>query len=128
MWAGRRYDAAMDDFEILRRAHVLLGQYGFEDEQQQIGKAVRIITATAKRLGVTTGEKARIASGSQGERLKMLRERTGRTRSQLAELCGVNMSTVRAHENGEHNIPDEAARAYAQALGVTPAMILFGAD
>ncbi len=120
--------SSMDDFEILRRAHVLLGQYGFEDEQQQIGKAVRIITATARRLGVTTTEKARIASGSQGERLKMLRERTGRTRSQLAELCGVNMSTVRAHENGEHNIPDEAARSYAQALGVTPAMILFGAD
>jgi DNA-binding XRE family transcriptional regulator len=118
----------MDDFEILRRAHVLLGQYGFEAEQEQIGKAVRIITATAKRLGVTTGEKARIASGSQGERLKMLRERTGRTRAQLAELCGVNMSTVRAHENGEHNIPDEAARAYAQALGVTLAMILYGAD
>ena len=118
----------MDDFEILRRAHVLLGQYGFEAEQEAVAKAVRIITATARRLGVTTGEKARIASGSQGERLKMLRERTGRTRAQLAELCGLNMSTVRSHENSEHVIPDEAARAYAQALGVTPAMILYGAD
>ena len=118
----------MDDFEILRRAHVLLGQYGFEAEQESLAKAIRIITATARRLGVTTGEKARIASGSPGERLKMLRERTGRTRSQLAELCGLNMSTVRAHENSEHAIPDEAARAYAQALGVTPAMILYGSD
>jgi DNA-binding XRE family transcriptional regulator len=118
----------MDDFEILRRAQVLLGQYGFEQEQEAVGKAVRIIVATAKRLGVTTGERARIASGSQGERLKALRERSGRTRAQLAEMCGVNMSTVRAHENGEHGIPDDAARAYAQALGVTPAMILYGAD
>ena len=118
----------MDDFEILRRAQVLLGQYGFEAEQEALAKAVRIITATAKRLGVTTGEKARIASGSQGERLKALRERAGRTRAQLAELCGVNMSTVRAHENGEHDIPDEAARAYAQALSVTPGMILYGSD
>ncbi len=118
----------MDDFEILRRAQVLLGQYGFEAEGEAVGKAVRIILATAKRLGVTTGERARIVSGSQGERLKALRERTGRTRAQLAEMCGVNMSTVRAHENGDHNIPDDTARAYAQALGATPGMILYGAD
>jgi DNA-binding XRE family transcriptional regulator len=117
----------MDDFEILRRAHLLLGQYGFEAEQESLGKAIRIITATAKRLGVSTGEKARIANGSQGERLKMLRERSGRTRAQLAELCGTSMSVIRAHENGEHEIADEAARAYAQALGVSPAMILYGA-
>jgi hypothetical protein len=37
------------------------------------------------------------------------------------------MSTVRAHENGD-SIPDDAARAYAQALGSSPAMILNGAD
>jgi DNA-binding XRE family transcriptional regulator len=117
----------MDDFEILKRAHLLLGQYGFEEAQEELAKAIRIITATAKRLGVTTGERARIANGSQGERLKMLRERSGRTRAQLAELCGMTMSVVRTHENGEHDIPEEAARAYAQALGVTPAMILYGA-
>ena len=40
----------------------------------------------------------------------------------------MNMSTVRAHENGEHGIPEDAARAYAQALSVTPTMILYGAD
>ena len=118
----------MDDFEILRRAQLLLGQYGFEGEQEAVGKAIRIITATAKRLGVSTGEKARIAGGPQGERLKALRERTGRTRAQLAETCGTTMSVVRAHENGEHPIAEETARAYAQALGVTPAMILYGSD
>ena len=67
-------------------------------------------------------------TGSVGERLTLLRERAGLTRGQVAELCGVILNTVRAHENSEHPIPDEAARAYAQALGVTPAMILYGAD
>jgi DNA-binding transcriptional regulator YiaG len=118
----------MDDLELLRRAHLLLGQYGFEAEQEAVAKALRIIGATARRLGVTTGEKVRIASGTQGERLKALRERSGRTRAQLAETCGVNMGMVRGHENGEHAIPEDAAHAYAQALGVTPGMILYGAD
>ena len=118
----------MDDLETLKRASLLLGQYGFEPEQEAVAKAIRIIAATARRLGVAADDRRRVMTGSQGERLKALRERVGRTRGQLAEMCGVNMSTVRAHENSEHDIPDEAARAYAQALGVTPGMILYGAD
>jgi DNA-binding XRE family transcriptional regulator len=118
----------MDDLETLKRASLLLGQYGFEAEQEQVAKAIRIISATARRLGVVSDDRRRGVGGSQGERLKVIRERVGRTRGQLAEMCGVNMSTVRAHENSEHDIPEEAARAYAQALGVTPSMILYGSD
>lgn len=117
----------MDDLETLKRAHALLGQYGFVEEQDSLGKAIRIISATARRLGVVSEERVRIVTGSQGDRLKRLRERMGLTRHQLAEKCGVVMSTVRAHENGD-SIPEEAARAYAQALGATPAVILYGAD
>ena len=118
----------MDDLETLKRASLLLGQYGFEAEQEQVAKAIRIIAATARRLGAVLDDRRRGIGGSQGERLKVIRERVGRTRGQLAEMCGVNMSTVRAHENSEHDIPHDAARAYAQALGVTPGMILYGAD
>jgi DNA-binding transcriptional regulator YiaG len=123
----------MDDLETLKRASLLLGQYGFDAEQEAVAKAVRIITATARRLGVVAEDRRRVVNGaaqnsSQGERLKALRERVGRTRGQLAEMCGVSMSMVRAHENSEHDIPEEAARAYAQALGVSPGMILYGAD
>jgi DNA-binding XRE family transcriptional regulator len=103
----------MDDLETLKRASLLLGQYGFEAEQEQVAKAIRIISATARRLGVLSDDRRRGVGG---------------TRGQLAEMCGVNMSTVRAHENSEYDIPEEAARAYAQALGVTPSMILYGSD
>ncbi len=118
----------MDDLETLRRAQLLLGQYGFVEEQEAVAKAVRIITATARRLGVASDEKGRIGVGTQGERLKRLRERVGLTRAQVAEMCGVAMSTVRAHENGDSKIPEDAARAYAQALGAAPGIILWGGD
>jgi DNA-binding transcriptional regulator YiaG len=118
----------MDDLETLRRAQLLLGQYGFVEEQEAVAKAVRIITATAKRLGVMSDDRARVSIGEPGERLKRLRERVGLTRAQVAAMCGVAMSTVRSHENGEAKIPEEAARAYAQALGAPPGTILYGGD
>ena len=119
----------MTDLETLRQAQLLLGQYGFDEEQEALGKVIRIISATAKRLGApvdTTGVRGRTVS--QGDRLKMLRERAGLTRGQVAELCGVILSTVRSHENGETGVTPEAADAYAKALGTTRTAILFGRD
>ncbi len=118
----------MKDIETLRQAQLLLGQYGFDEEQEAVGKAIRIISATAKRLGAPVEAAPRVLVGSQGGRLKMLRERAGLTRGQVAEMCGVILSTVRAHENGEAGIGPEAADAYARALGATPGMILHGRD
>ncbi len=118
----------MDDLETLRRAQLLLGQYGFVEEQEALAKAVRILTATARRLGVLSEDRARTTTGTAGERLKRLRERVGLTRAQVAEQCGVVISTVRAHENGDSNIPEDAARAYAKALGATPSMIVSGVE
>ncbi len=118
----------MEDLETLRRAHLLLGQYGFIEEQDAVAKAIRIISATARRLGVVSEDRIRIPVGSQGDRLKRLRESVGLTRAQVAERCGVAMSTVRAHENGDSNIAEDAARAYAQALGASPSLILNGAE
>ncbi len=118
----------MRDVETLRQAQLLLGHYGFVEEQEAVGKAIRIITATAKRLGAEVEPLRASAASSQGDRLKALRERAGLSRGQVAELCGVILSTVRAHENGEHPVTAPAAEAYARALGSTPAMILYGRD
>jgi DNA-binding XRE family transcriptional regulator len=119
----------MDDLDTLRQAQLLLGQYGFEAEQEAVAKAIRIISATARRLGAVAGEPRRqVNTETQGERLRRLRERSGLTRAEIADLCGVVMSTVRAHENGRGDIPFEAAQAYAKALGVTTSMILNGSD
>ncbi len=118
----------MKDMETLRQAQLLLGQYGFDEEQEALGKAIRIISATAKRLGAPVDGARPGRTGSVGERLTLLRERAGLTRGQVAELCGVILNTVRAHENGEVTITPEAADAYARALGVTRSMVLNGRD
>ncbi len=119
----------MDDLDTLRKAQLLLGQYGFEAEQDAVAKAIRIISATMRRLSVA-GEapRARFGSELQGDRLKRLRERVGLTRAEIADLCGVVTSTVRAHENSRGDIPFEAAQAYAKALGTTTSMILNGTE
>ena len=118
----------MKDLETLRQAQLLLGQYGFDEEQEAVGKAIHIISATAKRLGASVEAPRSGRGAGPGERLMMLRERAGLTRGQVAELCGVILNTVRAHENGEAAISPEAADAYARALGVTRAMVLNGRD
>lgn len=122
-----RTEATLKDLETLRQAQLLLGHYGFIEEQEAVGKAIRIITATAKRL---SGEELalRMPVASQGDRLKALRERAGLSRGQVAEHCGVILSTVRSHENSERSITPEAADAYAQALGTSRSMILYGRD
>ena len=119
----------MDDLDTLRRAQLLLGQYGFEAEQEAVAKAIRIISATLRRLSVGGDQpRPRFGSELQGDRLKRLRERVGLTRAEIADLCGVVTSTVRAHENGRNDIPFEAAQAYAKALGTTTSMILNGTE
>jgi DNA-binding XRE family transcriptional regulator len=119
----------MDDLDTLRQAQLLLGQYGFDAEQEAVAKAIRIISATARRLGVgQPPARVRLGAEGQGDRLRRLRERVGLTRAEIADLCGVVMSTVRAHENSRGDIPFEAAQAYAKALGTTTSMILTGVE
>jgi DNA-binding XRE family transcriptional regulator len=119
----------MDDLDTLRQAQLLLGQYGFEAEQEAVAKAIRIISATARRLGVgQPPPRVRLSAETPGDRLRRLRERVGLTRAEIADLCGVVMSTVRAHENGQGDIPFDAAQAYAKALGATTSMILNGTE
>ena len=118
----------MNDLETLRRAQQLLGQYGFLEEQEAVAKAIRIISATAKRLGMAP-ERISLAAvyETSSERLKRLREAAGLTRGQLAEQCDLALSSVRAHENGGM-ISADAAQVYGRVLGTTAAMILAGRE
>lgn len=120
--------AVMNDLDILRQAQLLLGQYGFVEEQDTVAKAIRIIAATTRRLAMASETKPVASHESLGERLKRMRERAGLSRAQLADLCGVVTATVRAHENSLGAITPEAAQAYAQALGSTSSMILRGRE
>ncbi len=56
----------MKDMETLRQAQLLLGQYGFDLEQEAVGKAIHIISATAKRLGAPVDGPRAARTGSVG--------------------------------------------------------------
>jgi DNA-binding XRE family transcriptional regulator len=119
----------MTDLEVLRQAQLLLAQYGFDEEQEALAKAIRIITAATRRLGMLASERpASDLREAAGDRLKRLRERAGLTRAQLADVCGVVTGTVRAHENNQAPLSLAAAETYSSALGVTAAMIMHGRD
>jgi SOS-response transcriptional repressor LexA len=47
--------------------------------------------------------------------------------TELAERTGITASAIRAHENDQNGIRPEVAEKYANALGVAPEAILFGA-
>lgn len=119
----------MNDLETLRRAQLLLGQYGFLDEQEAVARAVRIISTTARRLGMSP-ELPRRAGPAEtpGERLKRLREGAGLTRGQMAEQCDMSLNAVRSHENGQAPISPEAAQVYGRVLGASATVILNGID
>ncbi len=118
----------MTDLDILRQAYLLLGQYGFTEEQDAVAKAIRIIAATSRRLGVVASDRPLTLRETPGDRLKRLRERAGLSRPQFADICDVVTSTVRSHENNQTPISSEAADAYATALGTSSAIILRGRD
>lgn len=65
-------------------------------------------------------------SGDPGQRLRARRKQLNMSSQALAQKVGVSASSVRGHENGQNGIPRDMAPKYAEALGVTPAWLLFG--
>lgn len=51
-------------------------------------------------------------------RLKQIRKAKGLSQADLADMIGVNQSTISKMENGEHGCTIEKFQAYAAALGV----------
>ncbi len=62
---------------------------------------------------------------SQGEILKIVRERKGMSQNQLAAVSGVSQSTISSIENERTRIGVERAKQLALALGVHPAVLAF---
>jgi transcriptional regulator with XRE-family HTH domain len=60
-----------------------------------------------------------------GEALKMIRELQGLSQNNLAKLTNMNQSNVSAIENGSRQMGRERAMAFAKALHVHPAVLLF---
>ena len=62
---------------------------------------------------------------SQGEMLKVLREKNEFSQNELAEITGLTQSTISSIENGRVSIGIERAKILAKALRVHPAVLAF---
>ncbi len=64
-----------------------------------------------------------------GERLKSIRESRGLSQAQLAKLCGYSAaSRIGNYELGERKISAENAIVISEALGISPAKLMFGSQ
>jgi transcriptional regulator with XRE-family HTH domain len=62
---------------------------------------------------------------SPGKSLKIVRELQELSQNQLAELTGIQQSSISAMENGRTSIGVERAKVLAKALHVHPAVLIF---
>ena len=60
-----------------------------------------------------------------GESLRMIRELQGLSQNDLAQLTNMNQSNISAIENGSRQMGRDRAIAFARALHVHPAVLLF---
>lgn len=64
-----------------------------------------------------------------GERLKSIRESRGLSQAQLAKLCGYSAaSRIGNYELGERKISADDAIIISEALGISPAELMFGSQ
>lgn len=64
-----------------------------------------------------------------GERLKSIRESRGLSQAQLAKLCGYSVaSRIGNYELGERKISADDAIVISEALGISPAELMFGSQ
>ncbi|AMO48856.1 regulator [Enterobacter sp. FY-07] len=61
-------------------------------------------------------------------RLKQIREQKGISQAKLAELCGWVQSRIGNYEAGRRNIGVDDAMTISNALGISPAELIFGED
>lgn len=62
-----------------------------------------------------------------GGRVRECRNKLGLTQDELAERCGYNSrSTINGIELGKNDVPLKKVSIIADALGVTPAYLIFG--
>ncbi|WP_431731932.1 helix-turn-helix domain-containing protein [Atlantibacter hermannii] len=61
-------------------------------------------------------------------RLKLIREQKGISQARLADLCGWVQSRIGNYEAGRRSIGVDDAITISQALGISPAELMFGED
>jgi len=61
-----------------------------------------------------------------GDRLRIAREKSDLTQSQVAALLNIAKRTVQNHELGEHHPPDKTIKAYARAYGCSYTWLMTG--
>jgi transcriptional regulator with XRE-family HTH domain len=62
---------------------------------------------------------------SQGEMLRIIREKNELSQNQLAEKSGITQSTLSSLENDRISLGVERAKSLARVLGVHPAVLVF---
>jgi transcriptional regulator with XRE-family HTH domain len=62
---------------------------------------------------------------TQGEMLRIVRERNELSQNELAKLSGLTQSTISSIENNRVSLGVERAKALARVLGVHPAVLVF---
>lgn len=64
---------------------------------------------------------------TMGDRIRFLRERAGLTQEELGEKIGVGKAAIMKYEVGiVENIKRSSVKVMAEALGVSPAYLMFG--
>ena len=62
---------------------------------------------------------------TQGDSIKILREKNGLSQNQLAEITGLAQSTISGLENGRIKLGVERAKVLARVFKVHPAILAF---
>jgi transcriptional regulator with XRE-family HTH domain len=62
---------------------------------------------------------------TQGEMLRIVREKNELSQNELARLSGLTQSTISSIENNRVSLGVERAKALARVLGVHPAVLVF---
>ena len=66
-----------------------------------------------------------VAKLTQGEMIKILREKNELSQNQLAQMTGLTQSTISGLENDRINLGIERAKVLGKALNVHPGVIAF---
>lgn len=79
--------------------------------------------STNKRNGFVKA-KSRVKL-TPADMLKILRKKNELSQNELAEITGINQSTLSSIENGRVNLGVERAKVLAKALHIHPAVLVF---
>lgn len=117
----------MSDADTIRTAIGTLRKYGFAALAEQLAMPATAIGLLESAGGSGVPAEFSTAHMSPGQRLREFRRAREMTAQELADLTGFSRSAVLSHERDIRVISRDAAERYANALGVRPVDIAYGA-